>query len=131
MCVLSFRAESGNLSTSSVLQHVGTKIIPRWVQSINQADLLRARPFLPLRFTGDRIADVTIMLVVNQFLALIFRSKSSFNRLAVLPGSAREPVRHPDVKDRVISIRQDVDPKTVITRHRSELKLEMSRLRST
>src|SRR5215475_7224439 len=115
-------ASESNLSTLSVLQHVGTEIIPSRVQSINEADFLCSRPLLQLRFTGDHIADVTIVFIVNQFLALIFRSKSSFNCLAVLPGSAREPVSHPDVKDRVVTIRKDVDPKIVITRHRSELK---------
>ena len=66
--------------------------------------------------------NVRVMLVVNKFLALVLGSKAGFNRLAVLPSSAREPVTHPDVEHRVIAIGNDIDPKIVITRHRTELK---------
>ena len=62
------------------------------------------------------------MLVVNKFLALVVGSKASLNSLAVLPGSARESVSHPDVEHRVIAIGNDVDPEVVITGHHSELK---------
>ena len=43
--------------------------------------------------------NVRIMLVVNKFLALVLGSKTSFNSFAVLPGSAREPVGHADIKN--------------------------------
>jgi hypothetical protein len=66
--------------------------------------------------------NVRIMLVVNKFLALVFRSKARFDSLAVLPGSAREPVSDPDVEHRVIAIGNDVDPEVVITGHHSEFK---------
>ena len=63
------------------------------------------------------------MFVIDEFLALILGSKTSFNSLAVLPGAARKAVRHADVKHRVITVRKDVDPKIVIGGHRSELKV--------
>jgi hypothetical protein len=74
------------------LYDISTKIVPRWVQSVNQADFLRSRPFLQLRFASDRIADYTIVFVIDQFLALILGSKTSLNSLAVLPGAARKAV---------------------------------------
>ena len=80
-------ASESNLSMLRVLQYISTKIDPSWVQSINQADLLRSRPLLQLRFSSDSIANVAIMLIVDQFLALILGRESSFNPLSVLPSS--------------------------------------------
>ena len=75
--------------------------------------------------------NVRIMLVINKFVALVLGSKARFNSFAVLPGSTREPVSNPDIKNRVIPICDNLDPEVVITGHHSGLKLEMSRLRST
>ena len=63
------------------------------------------------------------MLVVDKFLALVFRGKTSFTPLAMLPGSAREPVSDPDVEHRVITIGNNIDPEVLITGHHSEFKL--------
>src|SRR5207244_12877419 len=76
-----------NVSLLRVLQYISTKLNPSWVQSINRADLLRSRPLLQLRFSSDSIASVAIMLIVDQFLALILGRESSFNPLSVLPSS--------------------------------------------
>jgi|SRR5262249_19429067 len=76
-----------NLSMLRVLQYISTKIVPSWVQSTNEANLLRSRPLLQLRFSCDSIANVAIMLIVDQFLALILGSKSNLNSLSVFPGS--------------------------------------------
>src|SRR5438876_11432895 len=77
-----------NLSILSVLQPISTKILPIWVQLINQGHFFRWRPLLRLRLSSDRIANVAIMLVGNEFLlALILGSKSSLKYLAVLPSS--------------------------------------------
>ena len=48
---------------------------------------------------------------------------ASFSRkqYAVLVSPAREAVRHPDVKNRLVPVRNDIDPEVVITRHASEI----------
>jgi hypothetical protein len=99
---LSFRAERSVVEKSldlSILQHISTKIIPSWIQSINQADLLRSGPFLQLRFSSDSVADITIMLVIGQFFALILCGEPDPGSFAVFPSSAREPVGRADIKN--------------------------------
>ncbi|PYL09325.1 MAG: hypothetical protein DME33_04480 [Verrucomicrobia bacterium] len=74
---LSERAVSTpNLSILSVLQHISAKIVPIWVQSIHEANFLRSRSLLQLRFTSDRVANVAIVLVTEEFPALLFGSES-------------------------------------------------------
>ena len=70
-----------------------------------------------LRFPSDRIADITIVFVIDQLFALISGRESGSGPLSVLPGPPREPIGHTDVKNRVIPIRDDVDPEVVITWH--------------
>ena len=101
-----------------VLQYISTKIDPSWVQSINQADLLRSRPLLQLRFSSDSIANVAIMLIVDRLLALVERRKICTCTFSVLPDPARKAVRDADVQDRMISIRDNINPETVIAGHR-------------
>src|SRR5437773_10999498 len=107
-----------------VLQYISTKIDPSWVQSINQADLLRSRPLLQLRFSSDSIANVAIMLIVDQFLALTLGRESSFNPLSVLPSSPRQAICYADVKNRIDPVCDDVDPEVVIARHGSGTKMQ-------
>ena len=57
------------------------------------------------------------MLVVDELFALISGRESGFGLLSALPGAPREPIGHTDVKNRVIPIRDDVDPEVVITWH--------------
>jgi hypothetical protein len=100
--VLSFRAERSVVEKSldlSVLQHISTKILPPWIQLINQAEFLRAGPFLQLRFSSDRVTDITIMFVIDQLSALILCGEPDLGSFAMLPGSARESVCHADVKN--------------------------------
>ena len=93
-----------------------------WVQSIDQADFLRSRPFLQLRFSSDGVANVSIMFVIDQGFALIPGSEPHLGTFAVLVSPAREAVRHPDVKNRMFPVRNDIDPEVVITRHESEIR---------
>jgi hypothetical protein len=65
----------------------------------------------------ERIADITIMFVIDQLFALISGRESGSGPLSVLPGPPREPIGHTDVKNLVIPIRDDVDPEVVITWH--------------
>src|SRR6476659_4193507 len=110
-------ASESNLSMLRVSQDISAKIGPAGVQAINEADFLRSRPSLQLRFTGDRSKNIRIILVVDKLLALVFKGEAGFNSLSVLPSSARQPISHPNVKNRVIAIRQDVNAKIVITRY--------------
>ena len=50
------------------------------------------------------------MFVIDQLFGLISGRESGSGPLSVLPGPPREPIGHTDVKNRVIPIRDDVDP---------------------
>ena len=63
------------------------------------------------------------MFVIDQFLTLILGRESRFRSLSVLPSPARESISHADIKYGVIAIGNDVDPKIVITSHRSEFEI--------
>ena len=52
-----------------------------------------------MRFSSDRVADITIMFVIDQLFALILCGEPDPGSFAVLPGSARESVGHADVKN--------------------------------
>ena len=63
------------------------------------------------------------MFVIDQFLTLILGRESRFRSLSVLSSPLRESISHADIKYRVIAIGNDVDPKVVITSHRSEFEI--------
>jgi len=119
-----WEVSESNLSILSLLQHIRSKILPNWIQSLNQGDFLRSRPLLQLRFSSNCVANVAIMLVINEFLALIPGSEPSFNTLSVLPSSPRQAICYADVKNRMASVRDDVNPEVVITHHRSAIKVQ-------
>jgi O-succinylbenzoate synthase len=75
--VLSFRAERSTVEKSldlSVLQDISAEIFPMRVQPINQLDLLDSRPLLQLGFPGDRVTNITVMLIIDQPRALILEA---------------------------------------------------------
>jgi len=61
------------------------------------------------------------MFVIDKVFALIFGSEPHLGNFAVLISPAREAVRHPDVKNRMVPVGNDIDPEVVITRHESEI----------
>jgi hypothetical protein len=61
------------------------------------------------------------MFIVNQFFALVLGSEPRLNPFTVLVSAAREAVSPPDVKNRMVPIRNDIDPEVVITPHASEI----------
>ena len=70
------------------------------------------------------------MFVIDQGFALILGSEPHLGTFAVLVSPAREAVRHPDVKNRMVPVRNDIDPEVVNPAPCIKI-LEMSRLRST
>src|SRR6266403_5409409 len=88
---------------------------------INSA-FLRARPFLELSLLGDGVAHIPILLVVNQFCAAVCGRKGGTHSFAVLPGSARQGIGHADLKNRMVTVRDDIDPETVIACHNRNSK---------
>jgi hypothetical protein len=62
------------------------------------------------------------VFVIDQLFAPILGSEPHLGTFAVLVSPAREAVRHPDVKNRMVPVRNDIDPEVVITRHASEIR---------
>ena len=54
------------------------------------------------------------MLVVNQFGAAIRSRKGGTSPFAVLPGSAQQAISHPDVKNRMVTVRDDINQKLLL-----------------
>ncbi len=62
------------------------------------------------------------MFVIDQVFALIFGSEPHLGTFEVLVSPAREAVHHPNVKNRMVPVRNDIDPEIVITRHASKIR---------
>ena len=71
---------------------------------------------------GDGVAHIPILLVVNQFCAAVCGRKGGTHSFAVLPGSARQGIGHADLKNRMVTVRDDIDPETVIACHNRNTK---------
>ena len=112
---LSFRPKWRNLLLSSILQHVHAQVEPAWVKATDQGNFLCARPFFQLSLPLDRIANVPVILVVNQFLAAIIGRKRCSDSFAVFPSSPRQAVGYANVENGMIAVRNDVNPEVIVT----------------
>ena len=54
------------------------------------------------------------MFVIDKVFALIFGSEPHLGNFAVLISPAREAVRHPDVKNRMVTVRDDINQKLLL-----------------
>jgi hypothetical protein len=100
-------------STSS-LRNYWIKVIPVRIAGDNHSDLPRARPMLDIVFALDGITDVVEFLEVNQPLQAVLLGKAIDESRAMFEDSAKEIVCHPDIKDAIWSIGQNIN---VATRH--------------
>jgi hypothetical protein len=62
------------------------------------------------------------VFVIDQLFAPILGSEPHLGTFAVPVSPATEAVRHPDVKNRMVPVRNGIDPEVVITRHASEIR---------
>jgi hypothetical protein len=94
----------------SVLQNVDTKIEPTWVQPIDERNLLLCATISSAvihaqshRERHDNAPNRSAFCIDDQ------RRIQAYS-FAVLPSSSPKAVCHSDVKNRVIAIRNDIDP---------------------
>jgi len=76
-----------------------------------------------LALTRNRVANIAMMLIVDQLFALVERRKIRTCTFSMMSGSARKAVRDADVQYRMISIRDNVNPEIVIAEHSSQLTI--------
>jgi hypothetical protein len=98
-------------STSSLRKH-WIEVVPGRIAGENHSDLPRARPMFDIVFTLDGITDVVKFLKVNQPLQAVSLSKAIDESRAMFEDPANEIVCHPDIKDAIWSIGQNMDVAT-------------------
>jgi hypothetical protein len=74
------------------------QIIPRRILSLNQLNLLRARPLLQLLLPGNGAAHIPVVLEVHQPMDGVTLRMASRNALTMRRGATSQIVRHADIE---------------------------------
>src|SRR5689334_11593530 len=100
------RARASSLSSCEVV----VEVVPLWIDRLDQANLVQARPVFQHLLASDSCGNVVMRLGVNEALQRVPRGETLHGTCAMLPGTARQVAGDADVERPLRPVRHDVDP---------------------